>query len=314
MRTLPSPAPRARPLLWARALAVALTLALAAATLPTHDARAALPDAEARMLGLINGARASGGLAEVASHDGLRRVARDWAARLAADHDASGDRQGTLRHNPSLASQLPGDHLRAGENVGYTVLTDASHSRLVDRLHESYMGSPTHRANIMGEYDRVGVGLVTSDDGTMWSAVVFMLQDTGATGGGNGEGAKGDGDEDDGDEDDGDDGGERRSDGEGSASGESGGERGGRSGADSAAGDARGAADKSAAEPAAPPDPPTAAELFGEAWPEGYLAGDRGAALRLLGSARDHRGLAVLLPRSPSTAAPRLLGHQVSGR
>lgn len=306
MRTLPSPAPRARPLLWARALAVALALALVAAALPTHDARAALPDAEARMLGLINGARASGGLSGLTSHDGLRRVARDWAARLAADHDASGDRKGTLRHNPSLASQLPGDHVRAGENVGYTVLTDASHSRLVDRLHESYMGSATHRANIMGDYDRAGVGLVTSEDGTMWSAVVFMLQDTGATGDGKGAGGRGDADAADGRE--------RHSAEEGSASGESGGERDGGSGADSTAGSDPGSADGSASEPAAPPDPPTAAELFGEEWPEGYLAGDRAAALRLLGSARDHRGLAFLLPRSPAPAEPRLLGHQVSGR
>lgn len=245
------------------ALAAAAALSLALATVPATPAGAALPDAESRMLGHLNGARSSNGLGSLSPHGDLTAIARGWAARMAADYEQGGDRRGALRHNPSMRHQLPSNYRRAGENVGYSVLTGASQAQLVDRLHDAYMQSSGHRANIMGEFDRVGVGLVQSDDGTMWSAVVFML-----------EGAQ-----------------QPEPDPEPAEPAESGtspSSSEGSSGGSSAATEAR-------PDPEPVPDPPTAEELFGPDWPEGYLVGDADATTALLGLVRGSRTAGSLL-------------------
>ena len=153
--------------------AAAAIVALLASLVPVGSA-AASPDAEARLLARHNEARAAESLPPLHVHGELTAVARKWAARLRDDYETSDDRSGSLRHNPSLASQLPSGYQRAAENVGFTALTDASNTALADRLHDAYLASPNHRANILGDYDRVGVGMAVASDGTLWSTVVFM--------------------------------------------------------------------------------------------------------------------------------------------
>jgi hypothetical protein len=70
-----------------------------------------------------------------------------------------------LFHNPNLGSVTSGWSALA-ENVG--VGAD------VDRLHEAFMDSDGHRKNILGDYNYVGVGVVTESDLKMWVTVVFM--------------------------------------------------------------------------------------------------------------------------------------------
>lgn len=135
---------------------------------------AASPTAEDRLLALHNDARASAGLPPLQRDAGLDQVAAGWTVQMRDSYEAGGDRHAALRHNPNLAGQLPGAFQAASENVGFTVLTDASDQTLADRLHEGYMNSDGHRANIMGDYDRVGVAKRTASDGTMWSTVVFL--------------------------------------------------------------------------------------------------------------------------------------------
>ncbi len=154
--------------------AVLLALLLLVGTLPTGPA-AASGHAEGHLLARHNEARSAAGLAPLQADGGLASVARAWSAQMRNAYEAGGDRNGALRHNPSLASQLPGGFQRAGENVGYTVLTGASETELAGRLHDAYMGSPGHRANILGDFNRAGVGVVSASDGTMWSTVVFAL-------------------------------------------------------------------------------------------------------------------------------------------
>ena len=36
------------------------------------------------------------------------------------------------------------------------------------------MASPSHRANILGDYNQVGIGVSVADDGRLWVTVVFM--------------------------------------------------------------------------------------------------------------------------------------------
>ena len=106
-------------------------------------------------LSLLNGARQSAGLAALSSSSDLDGVAQSWAQTMAAD--------GQLRHNPSLSSAVGGWSAIA-ENVG----TGGS----VRAVHDALMGSSGHRANILGSYTQVGVG-VANGNGAVWVVQVF---------------------------------------------------------------------------------------------------------------------------------------------
>lgn len=117
---------------------------------------------EVRLLQLHNWERASRGLAPLSLDPAATVVARSWAAELA--------RSGHLRHNPDLVAAVDAtvtrDWTRLGENVGS--------SGTVDQVHVAYMNSPGHRANILGAYNRAGVGAVRGSDGRLWTTVVFV--------------------------------------------------------------------------------------------------------------------------------------------
>jgi cysteine-rich secretory family protein len=101
------------------------------------------PGAEDRFVALINASRAANGQGGLAVDGTLVGNARTHSAEMAG--------QGTIFHNGSLPSQLPGGWRSVGENVG--VGGD------VDGLHSAFMNSPGHRANVLGDYDRVGIGV-----------------------------------------------------------------------------------------------------------------------------------------------------------
>jgi hypothetical protein len=108
-------------------------------------------------LALINVERAAAGLAPLAMHADLVDDAMAHSERMWVE-----DR---LHHNPDLASVTTGWR-SLGENVGV--------GPSVDVLHRAFMGSPGHRANVLGDYDAIGVGVVTVSDQQMWVTMVFM--------------------------------------------------------------------------------------------------------------------------------------------
>jgi hypothetical protein len=74
-----------------------------------------------------------------------------------------------LCHRPNLASaiaQIEPEWKRGGENIG----TGFS----VDSLHTALMESPGHFANIIGDYNRLGVGVVNDGDGRIWVSFDFL--------------------------------------------------------------------------------------------------------------------------------------------
>lgn len=112
---------------------------------------------EAEMLTLLNAARAAAGLEPVSMHSDLTDDAAAWSQHLLAE--------GTLSHNPNLSSVTTGwDKL--GENVG--VGTSAA------SLHSAFMASSSHRGNILGDYQYVGIAVVEETSSKMWVTVVFM--------------------------------------------------------------------------------------------------------------------------------------------
>ena len=109
------------------------------------------------LLALMNAERAAHGLAPVATHADLVDDAAAWSQHLMA--------QGSLSHNPNLAGVVPSwDKL--GENVGVGPSAAS--------LHNSFMSSSSHRANILGDYDYVGIAVAAESETRVWVTVVFL--------------------------------------------------------------------------------------------------------------------------------------------
>ncbi len=143
----------------------------------------ALPDpsaAEVQFLDLLNQVRVSKGLAALTRDPSIDVLARDWSTHMANVFDANGNvvidsnaptncDKSALCHRPGLAASIGAIEAAwrsAGENIG----TGGD----VPGLHNAFVASPGHYANIIGNYNRVGVGVITR--GTrIWITFDFLL-------------------------------------------------------------------------------------------------------------------------------------------
>ena len=127
----------------------------------------ALAGAEGTLLSRINNSRANAGLPPVERYWDLTDDARAHTeAMISAGH---------IYHNPGL-SGVTGVWQALGENVGVGI--DAN------SLHDAFMASSSHRSNILGDFNYVGIGATTDADGLVWATVVFMKAAPGLNGGG----------------------------------------------------------------------------------------------------------------------------------
>jgi uncharacterized protein YkwD len=116
---------------------------------------------EARVLQLINGERAQAGLPMLRLNGGASSVARAWSNYIA--------RSG-LQHNPNLSRDLQ----RAGVTGWSTAGENVGDGGSVDQVHGLFMGSGTHRNNILSsQFTEVGVGVVVVD-GHVWVTTDFI--------------------------------------------------------------------------------------------------------------------------------------------
>ena len=107
-----------------------------------------------------NAARAAAGLPALTIDASLTQVAQNWTNAMAAT--------GTLGHNPYTGVQVPAGWRSWGENVGWTQPASAQ------RLHDAWMASPGHRANLLnGSFTHVGIGWTVDASGRSWSTQVF---------------------------------------------------------------------------------------------------------------------------------------------
>ena len=109
----------------------------------------AVTNDEATLASLVNGARAAAGLPALAVSGGLSDAARSHSASMAAS--------GTIYHSGALGSTVGSvipDWTSVGENVGV--------GSSVAEVHDALMSSGSHRANILGDYNVLGVGVVAS--------------------------------------------------------------------------------------------------------------------------------------------------------
>lgn len=131
------------------------------------DAAPPYEASEQQFLKLMNADRKAAGRGRLAASPDVATVARNWSKRMAADNN--------LRHNPNVSEQLTVEWTRWGENVGWASNgTNGSLESVVKRLHNGFLESSGHRANILGDFNQVGVGVAVDDRGTMWATMVFV--------------------------------------------------------------------------------------------------------------------------------------------
>ena len=143
-----------------------MVVIMAAAIMSMGMAIPALAGPAGTMVGRINSSRSAAGLAPLETYWDLTADAVAHSGRML-------DR-GEIYHNTALGS-VTGVWQSLGENVGMGV-------NLVV-LHSAFMASAGHRANILGDYNYVGVGIKTDSGGVNWVTVVFMRAAPGLNGG-----------------------------------------------------------------------------------------------------------------------------------
>ncbi|HEX5614893.1 MAG TPA: CAP domain-containing protein [Acidimicrobiia bacterium] len=133
-----------------RVVAVVVALALAVSACMTKDQRTAFE--------LVARSRDDRGVPALDWSQRAQDKAQAWAEYLA--------QRGSLAHS-DLLSGLEGLGVRAvAENVGY--------AESITAVHEAFMRSSTHRANILGNYSHLGVGVAKSK-GKVFVVHVFVL-------------------------------------------------------------------------------------------------------------------------------------------
>lgn len=140
-----------------RALCVGAVIGVAA--LGGADPAKASPAEEGDFVSLINQSRTSSGLATLSIKSELVGYARRHTEKMIAS--------GSIFHSTSaeLSSASTG-WVVIGENVG--------RGKHASSLHTAFMNSPSHRANVLGDFDQVGVGAERSPDGVLFVTVIFM--------------------------------------------------------------------------------------------------------------------------------------------
>ena len=111
---------------------------------------------------LVNADRAAHGLPPLAWHSKLGGLAQGWSEHMAAT--------GSFRHsdlNGTIRSAEFAEFRRLGENI----LVGSCGMSAAD-MERAWMNSPGHRANILGAFNVVGVGVVCSG-GKLWATQSF---------------------------------------------------------------------------------------------------------------------------------------------
>ena len=115
---------------------------------------------ESEFVSLINSTRANNGLGSLEVDGGLQSHARNHTQAMIDNggifHSSSGE----------LSAAAGSGWSRVGENVGK--------GQAPSSLHQAFMNSSGHAANILGDYNYVGVGTGTGSDGALYVTVVFM--------------------------------------------------------------------------------------------------------------------------------------------
>jgi len=118
--------------------------------------------AEQYLFDQLNSVRSTNGLAPLIRDPGLDQIAIEWTDTMLPT--------GGISHRGDLADQVQTrvttEWRRIGENVGW--------GPSAEWLHSGFWNSAPHRANMLGDYNRVGIGARVEADGDVWVTVNFL--------------------------------------------------------------------------------------------------------------------------------------------
>ncbi|MCO5294778.1 MAG: CAP domain-containing protein [Homoserinimonas sp.] len=140
-----------------RSFAFAVTTVLVSAIGVLGIAAPAQAYGESTILALVNKDRAANGRGPLKLNSAMNAVALAWANQMAAN--------GAMTHNPNYSSQIPGGWSRAAENVAQGFGSPTA-------VHNGWMNSSGHRANILGDYTDIGIAFIEAN-GTTWAVENF---------------------------------------------------------------------------------------------------------------------------------------------
>lgn len=112
---------------------------------------------QARILSETNAARSKAGLKALSANSQMNTVAINWSGAQAAANRMS--------HNPNYSKQIPAGWHSAGENVAF--------GYAATRVTTGWLNSPGHRANILGSFTHIGIGVACSAGGHPYYTQVF---------------------------------------------------------------------------------------------------------------------------------------------
>ena len=136
------------------------------------DASAFSPDDEQLLMTLTNQDRASAGLNALVNDSYLHSKA-EWRAQDMGDRNYFS--HAIPPDNAMVFTYMQSDGYCfnvAGENIGLSTYGDGD---ATSHIEIAFMGSPTHRDNIMGTWARIGVGAYKAADGRKLYAVLFSV-------------------------------------------------------------------------------------------------------------------------------------------
>lgn len=125
---------------------IAATTALSSIPLDRFDAQ------RTRILRDSNAFRAQHGLPPLLPMSALDVIATRWSKQMAS--------VGVMSHNPTYWNQYPAGKRMGGENVAFGFP--------VGQVVAAWSKSPPHRANLLGDFNRIGIGYAVDRDGVPW--------------------------------------------------------------------------------------------------------------------------------------------------
>jgi uncharacterized protein YkwD len=127
-----------------------------------------------RAVDLANSERTAAGLAVLAAPDNLKECSRIRAGYMASHHTIEHEGEGGSLGAQAILDAWGVPYVYWGENSGrLSVLTDAP----ADVMHQAWMGSPLHKANILdSRFTRIGLSVQPGDDGELYFCTVFSRE------------------------------------------------------------------------------------------------------------------------------------------
>ncbi len=148
------------------ASALALVVGLVASVLVSiplaSPAAADLVSDETALLESLNSYRETNGRGFLARDPRADDVARAWARTMS--------NQQRLQHNPDLSGQITRQVTNQWSAFGEVITAQSSAAA----AHWSFVSSPPHRAHLLGDYNRVGIGAARDGAGRLWVSIVFV--------------------------------------------------------------------------------------------------------------------------------------------